>query len=59
MEQASDGYQGEMGRILRLAECLESGECPGGAEVAAEIGKTPLALWAHQRPAFGWVRRIV
>ena len=34
MEQALDGYKGEMGRMLRLAECLGSGEFPEVAEIA-------------------------
>lgn len=34
MEQALNGYQVEMGRMLRLAECLGSGEFPEVAEIA-------------------------
>ena len=59
MEQALNGYQGEMGRMLRLAECLDSGEFPEVAEIAAEIGTTPQALWEHQRSAFDWVMKMI
>ena len=34
MDQGIEGYQGEMGRMLRLAECLGSGEFPEVAEIA-------------------------
>ena len=59
MAQALDGYQGELGRLLRLTECLDAGEFPEVAEIAAEVGTTPQALWDHQRSAFDWVMRMI
>lgn len=59
MTHALSGYEGELGRMLRLCECLDSGEFVEVAEIAAELGVTPATLWSHQRAAFEWVAQMV
>ncbi len=59
MQAALAGYQGELGRLLRLTECLDSGEFPEVAEISQELGLTPAGIWEQQREAFDWVMRMI
>lgn len=59
MSQALTAYEGPLGRLLRLAECLDRGEFAEAAEVAAELGVTARDVWAHQRSAFDWVMKAL
>ncbi|GEM_PF-3929920 len=59
MSRALMSYEGEMGRMLRLCECLDAGEFAEAAEVAKEIGVDPATVWGHQCAAFDWVMRMI
>ncbi|MBB83134.1 MAG: hypothetical protein CL931_04910 [Deltaproteobacteria bacterium] len=59
MGQALLGYEGELGRMLRLCECIDSGEFVEAAEISQELGISPRALWAHQCAAFDWVAQMI
>ncbi len=53
----SDG-SGELGRMLRLAVCLDRGEFEELAEIAAELSLDAPSLWAHQCDAYDWVMQL-
>lgn len=55
MRVALTEHAGELGRLLRLAECLDCGEFPEVAEIATELGVAPEMLWEHQCAAWDWV----
>ena len=59
MSLALSSHQGELGRMLRLCECLDSGEFVEAAEIAQELGVEPHTLWAHQCSAFDWVAQMI
>ncbi|MEM9176768.1 MAG: HDOD domain-containing protein [Myxococcota bacterium] len=59
MRTALAGYEGDLGRMLRLAECLDSGEFVEAAEIAQELGIAPNEIWAHQCAAFDWVAQMI
>ena len=59
MQVALASHQGELGRLLRLTECLDSGEFPEVAEISQELGLTPAAIWEQQSEAFDWVMRMI
>lgn len=59
MSQALLGYEGELGRLLRFAECLDRGDFAEVAEQAAEAGLSAAEVWRHQCDAYDWVMRIV
>ena len=59
MSGALADYSGELGRLLRLTECLDSGEFPEVAAVCQELGLTPTGIWEQQREAFDWVMRMI
>ncbi len=59
MGHALLSYEGELGRMLRLCECLDSGEFVEVAEISQELGISPRALWAHQCAAFDWVAQMI
>ncbi|MGB0619806.1 MAG: EAL and HDOD domain-containing protein [Myxococcota bacterium] len=59
MGHALLGYEGELGRMLRLCECLDSGEFVEAAEISQELGISPRALWAYQCAAFDWVAQMI
>ena len=58
MSRALKAYQGPMGRLLRLTECLDAGEFVELAEIARELGVAPATLWGHQREAYDWVMQM-
>ncbi|HPG28805.1 MAG: HDOD domain-containing protein [Spirochaetaceae bacterium] len=59
MTAALSGYEGQLGRLLRLSECLDAGEFPEVVEIAAELGLAPATLWVHQSEAYDWVMRMI
>ncbi len=52
-------YEGDIGRFLRLAECIDTGEFAELAEITEELSLTPSDVWTHQRDAYDWVMRRV
>jgi EAL and modified HD-GYP domain-containing signal transduction protein len=58
MTQALTGFEGELGRMLRLAVCLDRGEFAEVTEVAAELSLDAKVLWGYQREAYDWVMRM-
>jgi EAL and modified HD-GYP domain-containing signal transduction protein len=48
-------FEGELGRMLRLAICLDCGEFAEVAEIATELSLDVHELWEHQRNAYDWV----
>jgi len=59
MQVALSNHEGELGRLLRLAECLDSGEFVEAAAIAQDVSITPSEIWAHQRDAYDWVMRMI
>lgn len=59
MTLALSSYGGELGRLLRLCECLDSGEFVEVAEITSELGVPPRTLWSHQCAAFEWVAQMI
>ena len=53
----SDG-EGELGRMLRLAVCLDRGEFVELAELAAGCSVDARALWKYQQQAHDWVMQM-
>jgi len=52
-------YDGELGRMLALAESLDAGEFPAASELAQELSISPKQIWEYQRDAFEWVMRML
>ena len=59
MSLALENYEGDIGRLLRLAECLDTGQFPELAEICAELGMKPRTVWDHQSEAFDWVMQMI
>ena len=59
MRLALSNYDGELGRMLRLSECLDLGEFAEASEICQELGVSPRAVWDHQRAAFEWVAQMI
>ncbi|MCP4906091.1 MAG: HDOD domain-containing protein [bacterium] len=52
-------YEGELGRLLRLSECLDSGEFAEVARIAQALSLTPGEIWAHQTDVFDRVMQMI
>ena len=50
--------EGDLGRMLRMAICLDRGEFAELAEVAAELSLDAETLWGYQREAYDWVTQM-
>ena len=50
--------EGELGRMLRLAVCLDRGEFAELAEVAGELSLDAKTLWTYQQQANDWVLQM-
>lgn len=59
MQLALSKYEGELGRMLRLTECLDSGAFIEAAAIAEELSISPSEIWIHQRDAYDWVMRMI
>lgn len=59
MNNALLDYSGDLGRLLRLCECLDSGDFAESAEIAQELGTTPSAIWQQQCAAYDWVMQMI
>jgi EAL and modified HD-GYP domain-containing signal transduction protein len=56
--QALSKFEGDLGRMLRLAVCLDRGEFAEVAEVAAELSIDAETLWGYQRESYDWVMQM-
>lgn len=59
MRSALLDYEGELGRLLRLSECLDGGAFAEVASLVEELGVSATEVWLHQRDAFEWVARMI
>lgn len=59
MRAALLGHEGELGGLLRLAECLDEGAFAEVAELAQGVGVAPRDVWAHQLDSYDWVARMI
>ncbi|MFK7895843.1 MAG: EAL and HDOD domain-containing protein [Myxococcota bacterium] len=58
MDRALGEYGGELGRMLRLVECLDRGDFAETAELAEELDISSADLWRHQKEAYAWVMQM-
>ncbi|MAG34216.1 MAG: hypothetical protein CL908_25335 [Deltaproteobacteria bacterium] len=59
MGQALTDYKGELGRLLRMSECLDGGQFAELAEIVSELGIGSRALWSQQCEAYDWVMKMI
>ncbi len=58
MSAALCDYQGELGRLLRFAECLDRGDIIETGELSVELGLSTSDVWGHQKDAYAWVTKM-
>ena len=51
--------EGGLGRLLRLAECLDTGEFVEAAEISSELSLSPQTIWHQQGESYDWVMRMI
>ena len=52
-------YSGPLGQLLRLVECIDSGDLAELAQVAGELELAPDGILARQVDAYDWVLRMI
>ncbi len=58
MANALSKWEGELGRMLRLAVCLDRGEFAEVSEIAAELSVDARTLWTYQQESYDWVLQM-
>ena len=58
LARALSKWEGELGRMLRLAVCLDRGEFAEVAEVSSELSLDARTLWTYQQESYDWVLQM-